>query len=316
MTTASLAFAPGTLLRSLRSATGRALATGALRSIETDRHFIEQGGVRFLVRSVSSLARRDRARIGEAGKSGDGARRRNPFLPYDPDLFVADISPTHLCLLNKFNVMDHHMLIVTREFEDQRAPLTAADFAALWACLTEIDGLGFYNGGTAAGASQPHKHLQIVPLPLASEGPAIPLEPLLDAATAGHAIQDLPSLPFANAFVRLEPSLLHDASAATVLEQRYRTMLDRVGADTRRRRRSRMAASLQPARHPPMDAAGPAIPRTFRDDLHQRPRFRRLPICPGQRTGGNHQTPRPDDRPRRRRRPSGSLVRRRALTGS
>ncbi len=232
MTTASLAFAPGTLLRSLRSATGRALATGALRSIETDRHFIEQGGVRFLARSVSSLARRDQARIGEAGKSADGARRRNPFLPHDPDLFVADISPTHLCLLNKFNVMDHHMLIVTREFEDQRAPLTAADFAALWACLTEIDGLGFYNGGTAAGASQPHKHLQIVPLPLAPEGPAIPLEPLLDAATAGPAIQDLPSLPFANAFVRLEPSLLHDASAATVLERRYRTMLDRVGPGT------------------------------------------------------------------------------------
>ena len=75
MTTASLAFAPGTLLRSLRTATGRALATGALRSIETDRHFIEQGGVRFLVRSVSSLARRDRAQIGEAGKI---RRRRAP----------------------------------------------------------------------------------------------------------------------------------------------------------------------------------------------------------------------------------------------
>ena len=34
------------------------------------------------------------------------------------------------------------------------------------AILAEFDGLGFYNGGETAGASQPHKHLQIVPLPL------------------------------------------------------------------------------------------------------------------------------------------------------
>ncbi|NIO40609.1 MAG: phosphorylase, partial [Burkholderiales bacterium] len=38
----------------------------------------------------------------------------NPFLPYGKDLFVSDISETHLALLNKFNVIDYHLLIVTR----------------------------------------------------------------------------------------------------------------------------------------------------------------------------------------------------------
>ena len=41
-----------------------------------------------------------------------------------------------------------------------------ADFDALARGLAAIDGLAFYNGGTVAGASQPHKHLQLVPVPL------------------------------------------------------------------------------------------------------------------------------------------------------
>ena len=80
-------------------------------------------------------------------------------------MFVADISPTHVCLLNKFNVIDHHLLVVTRAFEEQDAAINAADFAALWVCMAEVDGLAFYNGGKLAGASQRHKHLQIAPLP-------------------------------------------------------------------------------------------------------------------------------------------------------
>ena len=38
---------------------------------------------------------------------------------YEVDLFVADISPTHVCILNKFNVVDYHLLIITRAFESQ-----------------------------------------------------------------------------------------------------------------------------------------------------------------------------------------------------
>ena len=44
----------------------------------------------------------------------------NPFLPYDPALLVAPISPTHVALLNRFNVVDDHFLIVTRSFEESR----------------------------------------------------------------------------------------------------------------------------------------------------------------------------------------------------
>jgi ATP adenylyltransferase len=45
-------------------------------------------------------------------------------------------------LLNKFNALDHHLVIATRSFEPQEMLLTREDCAALLICLTEVDGLG------------------------------------------------------------------------------------------------------------------------------------------------------------------------------
>jgi hypothetical protein len=59
----------------------------------------------------------------------------NPFLPYDEELWVADLNKTHTLLLNKFNLVDHHTLVVTREFEKQEVPLTAADLASTLAVM-------------------------------------------------------------------------------------------------------------------------------------------------------------------------------------
>ena len=49
---------PGKLQTALLDRTRMAIATGALHSIETEQRFIEDAGVRFLVRSVSSLRRK------------------------------------------------------------------------------------------------------------------------------------------------------------------------------------------------------------------------------------------------------------------
>ncbi|HSD60404.1 MAG TPA: phosphorylase, partial [Burkholderiales bacterium] len=94
----------------------------------------------------------------------------------------------------------------TRHFEDQECLLSSADFAALLSCMAEFSSLGFYNGGAAAGASQPHKHLQMVPLPLAPEGPALPVQPLLDAARFEGAYGRAPGFPFAHGLARLPES--------------------------------------------------------------------------------------------------------------
>ena len=213
---------PGTLWPAIVQRTARALRSGALCPIETVQSSIEDGGVRFLVRQVSSLARKEKA--GRTGNAGG-----NPFLPYDPDLFVADVSDTHVALLNKFNVIAHHLLIVTRHFEPQESLLTEADCAALLACMAEFGSLGFYNGGAAAGASQGHKHLQIVPLPFAEDGPALPIGPLLESAPMTGTIGTVPGLAFAHAFAPLDIFAAPAHAMARTVCEYYRTLLETVG---------------------------------------------------------------------------------------
>ena len=161
----------------------RALVLGALQPITTETEFLEEAGIQFVVRRVSSLVQKARV------PQGATATHTNPFLPCDPDLFVAEISPTHVALLNKYNVIDHHILVVTRVFEEQRGTLTVADFDAAARCLDGSECLVFYNSGPIAGASQPHRHLQAVPLPLFPKLPAIPLEPLFGALPFRHTLQ-------------------------------------------------------------------------------------------------------------------------------
>lgn len=54
----------------------------------------------------------------------------NPFLPYEENLWVQHLSDTHTLLLNKFNLVDHHLLVVTRKFEHQEEPLNIQDIDA------------------------------------------------------------------------------------------------------------------------------------------------------------------------------------------
>jgi ATP adenylyltransferase len=215
----------GSLAETVDGVTAAALRSNALQPIATEQRFVEEGGVRFIVRKVSSLARKGSAKPGKPA---------NPFLPYDPALFVAEVSDTHVCLLNKFNVLDRHLLIVTRHFEDQETLLTVADFEALSNCMAEIDGLGFYNGGAVAGASQSHKHLQLVPLPMADDGPGIPIEPLLAAAETDGTVGRVPGLPFRHAFAWLDAAPSADSPvAAEALHGRYRALLAAVGIEAR-----------------------------------------------------------------------------------
>jgi sulfate adenylyltransferase (ADP) / ATP adenylyltransferase len=220
-------FAPGTLWARVQTATQRALNSGAMQPIPTDFEHLEDGGIRFLVRILRHLARKPRAVARDASPA---TARPNPFLPYEPAMYVADASPTHVCLLNKFNVVERHLLIVSRAFEDQETPLTQADFEALWTCLAEAEGLGFYNSGAVAGASQPHKHLQLVPLPLDPGGASLPIAPLVDAARIAGDVVRLDAIPFAHAITALDADRAASPQRATAQTlDLYRRLLQAIG---------------------------------------------------------------------------------------
>jgi len=189
----------------LHEATRRAHASGALRPIETQTILHEDDGVRFIVRAVSSFARKAQA--------ADTERTTDP-LGDDVDLFVTDLGASHRLLLNKYPVVSGHALLVTRRFQPQERLLGVEDFAALQSCLNEIDGLGFYNGGADAGASQRRKHLHLVPLPPESPD-EVPVERVLIGGRR---------LPFRYSFARIAPG-----ATASGLCALYRELLERCG---------------------------------------------------------------------------------------
>jgi ATP adenylyltransferase len=140
-------------LQKARDRAKEALARGVLEPMETLPEHHEDGGVSFVVRRLQAFTRKPRGHVGQP----------DPFLPpYEPELFVGELPPAHAILLNRFPVLDDHLLVVTLQWEDQELPPTPEDLEALDRVLAEVDGVCFYNGGVLAGASQPHRHLQLV----------------------------------------------------------------------------------------------------------------------------------------------------------
>lgn len=185
-----------------------------------------------MVRIVKNLARKEKATAQQRQAASQG-KPTNPFLPYEEALFVGHLSPTHLCLLNKFNVVDHHLLVVTRAYESQDDWLTQADFTALASTLKEIDGLGFYNGGRIAGASQHHKHLQVVPFPFYGNEATVPIAVLIPASgsTNAQGVERLP-LPFHHGIVDLDLDWDQTATAiAPILWAHYQRLAAHIGID-------------------------------------------------------------------------------------
>ncbi|NIR61951.1 MAG: phosphorylase, partial [Gammaproteobacteria bacterium] len=85
--------------RRVHACSEAATASGALVPWATRVHTVEDGGLEFAVRVSANVARKEAAATGAETRS-------DPFAPpYDPELYVGDISATHVALLNKYNVL-------------------------------------------------------------------------------------------------------------------------------------------------------------------------------------------------------------------
>ncbi|MDO5653159.1 MAG: phosphorylase [Brachymonas sp.] len=190
------------LIKEVDARSASALASGALVPVQAEQDTVEQDGMRFVVRWVSSLAAKD-ASAGVAVPGGPRDPNFNPFLHPEPALTVGALGDTHVAILNKFPLSQQHLVLATKVFEDQLMPINQADFMALARVMTEAGGMGLYNGGKVAGASQRHKHLQWIPgtpdnASLAIYLPGLPQDlPLQGLAT--H-----PKLPMRHCFVRVD----------------------------------------------------------------------------------------------------------------
>ncbi|MGH8274495.1 MAG: DUF4922 domain-containing protein [Gammaproteobacteria bacterium] len=160
------------------------------------------------------------------GKAPQAATEPDPFLPpYDKRLLVAELGPRHALLLNKYPVLDEHLLIVTRAALPQGALPEPEDFGAAATLLAGAPALAFYNGGPESGASQPHRHFQAVALPLGPASEPVPTAAWIERAATGAR------LPFPGAATMLDPALWDCETPDKALHDTAARLLSRSGRD-------------------------------------------------------------------------------------
>ena len=86
----------------------------------------------------------------------------NPFKPWDNILEIDSIGKYHQLILNKYPVQLGHILLITNEWKEQNGWLEIKDWKAIKEVNKDTSGLWFFNCGPLAGASQPHRHIQLL----------------------------------------------------------------------------------------------------------------------------------------------------------
>ena len=189
----------------------RARLSGALVPLATE--LVEQSGLApFVMRRLLSATPKHLRNAGP---------KPNPFLPWDRELQVHLLGETHLLLLNKYPVQEGHLLLITQQWKAQAGWLEPTDWQALAQVDQDSPGLWFFNSCAAAGASQPHRHLQLLPRDPGSI--SCPLQPAIEAQLAGQA----PPWPWRYRLSRRSARNSNDA--ALELESLYRQHLSELG---------------------------------------------------------------------------------------
>ncbi|DAZ99257.1 TPA: hypothetical protein N0F65_008124 [Lagenidium giganteum] len=215
--------------------TERATATQALKRITAGHQLIKgDDGITYVV-----FAAQPRNRKPEAVKPDTTTEPkvfRDPFAQehLEQDLFVAQLHDTHNVVLNKFNVVDEHVVLPTIELEQQETPLTTADLKAMWTAMEQLDAFAFFNCGDESGASQPHKHMQLISYPSMESytGQRMPpllqfIHDLLQRQPPSAGIVQLPEIPFFHLLHRISlPSDVPIDECAEKLQAIYQQMLN------------------------------------------------------------------------------------------
>ncbi|EGX94483.1 bis(5'-nucleosyl)-tetraphosphatase, putative [Cordyceps militaris CM01] len=180
--------APARLLELVKAAFAKALADGDLFYFATQVQDMRVGALSFQLRFSPALANKPKPQ--PPSPKRDAAAPSKPFDPFEytsppGPLFVGDVGASHFLVLNKFAVVPGHFILATRAYRAQTHVLEADDLHATLACLRACeeeeegvsdgnDGDGalfaFFNGGAHSGASQPHRHIQMLPVRAMREG--------------------------------------------------------------------------------------------------------------------------------------------------
>ena len=88
--------------------------------------------------------------------------KQNPFNPWEKVLEIEKIGKYHQLILNKYPVQKGHILLITNKWKPQNGWLDLNDWIAIQKVNRDTSGLWFFNSSPKAGASQPHRHIQLL----------------------------------------------------------------------------------------------------------------------------------------------------------
>ncbi|KAK3399182.1 ATP adenylyltransferase-domain-containing protein [Sordaria brevicollis] len=164
----------------------------------------------------------------------EAPKKKLVFDPFDnpsPAMLITQLPPHHNLVLNKFAIVPEHFILSTSEYKEQTHLLEQSDLEATRACIKAYeqyarnsgrgaggDGMNegptlyaFFNCGQHSGASQPHRHIQLLVVDKMREGLETTKEEVGKwEVLAQHLIDDKETgrkLPFRVFAERLEPGM-------------------------------------------------------------------------------------------------------------
>ncbi|KAK3369399.1 HIT-like domain-containing protein [Lasiosphaeria ovina] len=172
--------APKNLHELVRTAFNRARASGDVNFYPTQAAVLAVNSVPFQLRFAPSLANKPKGAPLPPPQHNASPSPAKPFDPFDnppTPLLITSLGASHILVLNKFAVVPEHAIVATRAFAPQTHLLAPADLAAVYACIDAYDReeeggqlFAFFNSGTHSGASQPHRHVQLLPVERMRDG--------------------------------------------------------------------------------------------------------------------------------------------------
>ncbi|RHZ72668.1 hypothetical protein CDV55_108856 [Aspergillus turcosus] len=168
------------------------------------------------IAAKEALAQKPSGARADKDRSGP---KPDPFENPPTDLVIAQIpqeNPAYTLVLNKYPVIPNHFILATKAWKSQTDILEKEDLDAAYACIkawrdnqtgqddSESKRLfAFFNSGDESGASQPHRHLQFLPVEAMSQGDSGSWRPLIDTVSSQSVgpeseYRRLSQIPFAH----------------------------------------------------------------------------------------------------------------------
>ncbi|KUI65417.1 Diadenosine 5',5'''-P1,P4-tetraphosphate phosphorylase 2 [Cytospora mali] len=168
--------APAKLPELVKSRFNTAKANGDINFYPTQVAVLTPAAVPFQLRFSPSLASKPKAPLAPLPSATEPPMKPfNPFEKPPPASIIGTVGDGHTLILNKFAIVPEHFLIITNSFKKQTNLLEGGDLKATHACIQAYHGEGkelfaFFNSGGHSGASQPHRHLQLLPVERMRDG--------------------------------------------------------------------------------------------------------------------------------------------------